>query len=152
MKAITLWQPWASLLACGVIEYETRSWSTKYCGPMAIHAAASEPKNFVYQMSSTINSILGADNTIDYPRGAIIATANLIACHEIKEDNLGNIGFWRSNNGIWEFYSISKQQASLSDWQPGQYAWEFINMKMLDNPIPAKGAQRIWNWQGSNGK
>lgn len=40
MKAITIWQPWASLIACGAKRYETRSWPTKYRGPIAIHAAA----------------------------------------------------------------------------------------------------------------
>ncbi|MFV0399180.1 MAG: ASCH domain-containing protein [Oscillospiraceae bacterium] len=40
MKAITIWQPWASLLACGAKKYETRSWVTSYRGPIAIHAAA----------------------------------------------------------------------------------------------------------------
>ncbi len=39
MKALTLHQPWASLIAEGVKTIETRSWSTKYRGPMAIHAA-----------------------------------------------------------------------------------------------------------------
>lgn len=42
MKAITIWQPWASLIACGVKQYETRSWPTKYRGPIAIHAAAMD--------------------------------------------------------------------------------------------------------------
>lgn len=149
MKAITLWQPWASLLACCVIQYETRSWATKYRGPMAIHAAASEPKNLLYQMSGIVTSILGADNQPEYPRGAVIATADLIACHEMKEDENGNIGFWHSNHGIQEFYAISKQQASLGDWEAGRFAWEFINRKMLDAPIPAKGGQRIWNWNGA---
>ena len=27
MKAISLWQPWASLIAAGVKPYETRHWS-----------------------------------------------------------------------------------------------------------------------------
>ena len=40
MKAITIWQPWASLLACGGKRFETRSWATSYRGPIAIHAAA----------------------------------------------------------------------------------------------------------------
>lgn len=40
MKAITIWQPWASLLAHRVKTYETRSWATAYRGPIAIHAAA----------------------------------------------------------------------------------------------------------------
>ena len=40
MKAITIWQPWATLLPLGVKLYETRSWATSYRGPIAIHAAA----------------------------------------------------------------------------------------------------------------
>lgn len=39
MKALTIWQPWASLLACGGKRFETRSWATSYRGPIAIHAA-----------------------------------------------------------------------------------------------------------------
>lgn len=30
MKAISLWQPWASLMAVGAKRYETRSWGTLY--------------------------------------------------------------------------------------------------------------------------
>lgn len=39
MKALSLRQPWASLVALGVKTVETRSWSTSYRGPLAIHAA-----------------------------------------------------------------------------------------------------------------
>ena len=39
MKALSLWQPWASLVALRVKTIETRSWSTSYRGPLAIHAA-----------------------------------------------------------------------------------------------------------------
>lgn len=38
MKALTLHQPWASLIAAGVKTIETRSWSTRYRGPLAVHA------------------------------------------------------------------------------------------------------------------
>lgn len=38
MKALTIRQPWASLIAHGVKTIETRSWSTEYRGPLAIHA------------------------------------------------------------------------------------------------------------------
>lgn len=41
MKVLTLHQPWASLVALGVKTIETRSWSTSYRGPLAIHAGAS---------------------------------------------------------------------------------------------------------------
>lgn len=44
MKALTLWQPWATLVALGVKTIETRSWSTSYRGPLAIHAAKKAPE------------------------------------------------------------------------------------------------------------
>jgi hypothetical protein len=39
IKAISLWQPWASLMALGLKRHETRHWPTAYRGPIAIHAA-----------------------------------------------------------------------------------------------------------------
>lgn len=46
MKALTLWQPWASLVSLGVKSIETRSWSTDYRGPLAIHAARKRPASW----------------------------------------------------------------------------------------------------------
>ena len=43
MKALTIMQPWASLIACGAKTIETRSWPTKYRGPIAIHAGMKDP-------------------------------------------------------------------------------------------------------------
>lgn len=40
---LTLHQPWASLIAVGVKTIETRSWSTPYRGPLAIHAGKATP-------------------------------------------------------------------------------------------------------------
>ena len=39
MKSLSLWQPWASLVALGIKTIETRSWETRYRGEIAIHAA-----------------------------------------------------------------------------------------------------------------
>lgn len=39
MTALSLWQPWASLIAHGAKTIETRGWATHYRGPLAIHAA-----------------------------------------------------------------------------------------------------------------
>ena len=47
MKALTLWQPWASLVALGWKSVETRCWSTKYRGPLAIHSAAKLPPDWL---------------------------------------------------------------------------------------------------------
>lgn len=42
IKALTLYQPWATLIAIGAKKIETRSWDTKYRGPLAIHASKNE--------------------------------------------------------------------------------------------------------------
>jgi hypothetical protein len=39
VKALSLWQPWASLIAVGAKRFETRSWQTSHRGPLLIHAA-----------------------------------------------------------------------------------------------------------------
>jgi hypothetical protein len=46
MKALSLWQPWASLVVAGTKHWETRSWSTDYRGLLAIHATKRVPKPF----------------------------------------------------------------------------------------------------------
>ena len=43
LRAITVWQPHASLIAIGAKTIETRSWATKYRGPVLIHAAKRKP-------------------------------------------------------------------------------------------------------------
>ena len=39
MKVLSLWQPWATLMAIGAKKIETRHWYTRYRGPLVIHAA-----------------------------------------------------------------------------------------------------------------
>jgi hypothetical protein len=84
MKALTLTQPWASLVAIGAKRIETRSWSTKYRGPIAIHAAKDMPRSarlFAYrdpagQVLNEGGILLGGDCK-ELPRGAIVAVARL---------------------------------------------------------------------------
>lgn len=84
MKALTIWQPWASLLACGVKKYETRSWATQYRGPIAIHAAKKNvvgtmliPEQIRDEVRKHIEGVIGCEWK-DLPVGAVIATAELV--------------------------------------------------------------------------
>ncbi len=89
MKAITLWQPWATLVALGVKTIETRSWTTAYRGPLAIHAAARRPKftdmkHLVGDQPAAWNAwydsgMVAADGETDYmPLGAVVAICTLV--------------------------------------------------------------------------
>lgn len=169
MKALTLWQPWASLVALGVKRIETRSWSTDYRGPLAIHAGTKRP--------STDGSVggwwphqdpdlgwhayhMGADRQILLPLGAIVATARLVDVVPITSRNagepdpgngayvipyadgvLGLVPPWR---GVADF-SITDQRP-YGDFAPGRFAWLLEGVEPVDPPIPAKGHQRLWNW------
>lgn len=160
MKAITLWQPWASLLACGAKVYETRSWETRYRGPIAIHAAEKKHDYFMFGEEFAIKAMgaleLKGINPQELPHGCIIAVAELVDCEKIKK--YYDEGSWITQSfTVNEMGSIrykAKVEVIRGDellfgyWEPGRYAWKFANMRMLDKPIPCKGKQRIWNWDG----
>lgn len=176
MKAITIWQPWASLLACGAKEYETRSWATAYRGPIAIHAAAKKPPKqgdlspeifqavtealakhygawrYDWHLGGTKVNWDGSDNGFDMPLGAVVATAELVACYRIV--SVGCTGSSERRiawvDGNLSPHYPSTQEIQFGDWSPGRYAWKLVNVKMLPEPILTKGMQRIWNWNQNN--
>ncbi|MGE4484585.1 MAG: ASCH domain-containing protein [Oscillospiraceae bacterium] len=165
MKAITIWQPWASLLACGAKQYETRSWETKYRGPIAIHAAAKKPsslKEAVECILDKVREVLGVADPDYLPRGAIIATADLVNCWRIvynpgtdidvaKHIPVGaELDVPKHHPDFHRYIVPTEQEMLFGDWTPGRYAWELQNVVMLPEPIPAKGGQRLWNWKGVN--
>ncbi|QAT49302.1 ASCH domain-containing protein [Caproiciproducens sp. NJN-50] len=164
MKAITIWQPWASLLACGAKQFETRGWATSYRGPIAIHAAEISIPHVLKQLfplgewdyspdhEAKTRFLNAVGNTLlmpmdALPLGAVIATGELVACHRIvchggrgiSEDDPG---WLETDRGIYEPID---QELLFGDWTPGRYAWEIANVHMLPKPIPAKGKQRLWN-------
>jgi hypothetical protein len=170
VKAITLWQPWASLLACGAKQFETRSWATKFRGQIAIHAAKKPvPLDFGFITripESIIADALGIHRPADIESdrdfwrrcidddyyGAIIATAELVGCHIMSEER-GHIHIYVGGkeppgSQAPDFYYPTEQEELFGDWTPGRFAWEFANMTMLPEPIPTRGRQGLWNWDG----
>src|SRR5579859_5567435 len=75
IKAISLWEPWASLVARGVKRHETRHWSTDYRGPIAICAAKTLDR--AGAPDRLCQSALGIHWWTDRPAGAVLAVAEL---------------------------------------------------------------------------
>ncbi len=154
MKAITLTQPWATLVALGAKRIETRSWSTRYRGPLAIHAGAglgpvggaqglmelcrSEP----FRATLLAAGMLG---TPELPRGAIVATCELVEIYQIP-DHTPLTGFYADDSS--RRWDLTDQERAFGDYAPGRYAWLLADVKPLATPIPAKGALGLWNWEG----
>lgn len=136
MKALTLTQPWATLVAIGSKHYETRSWQTKYRGPLAIHAAKGFPghaREECYE-ARTRRALLAAGFTGDdkLPLGAVIATAVLSDIFPTTQ-----IVSTLSNDEVW-----------FGNYGPGRFAWHLTEVRMLAAPVPAKGALSLWEWDG----
>ncbi|TGE35893.1 ASCH domain-containing protein [Desulfosporosinus fructosivorans] len=136
MKAISLLQPWASLV--GIKMIETRSWATKYRGPLAIHASKGFSK-LLRDLCNTqpfkaVLSKFGL-NVDNLPLGAIVATCNLVDCIKMTPEF---IDFVKSAKG---------HEYEFGVYEVGRYAWILEDVKRLDKPIPAKGALSLWEWE-----
>lgn len=164
MKAITIWQPWASLLAIGAKQYETRGWKTEHRGPIAIHAAKKDPckvpllglEEFEKAVKDELEKAGLAWCLLH--TGSVIATAELVNCWHIvghpgtnvdiaKHIPVGaELDVSRKHLDFGRYIVPTEREMLLGDWTPGRYAWELANVKLLPKPIRAKGAQRLWNW------
>lgn len=163
MKALTLTQPWATLVAIGAKRIETRSWSTSYRGPLAIHAAkglgpvggkrglmeqcAIEPFNTVLKAAGERHyaqhtSLRAMAEHPFMPLGMIVAVCNLYDCVPVDMPMIYKRGFaqWAVPPG-----NISHEYA-FGDYTPGRFAWLLADIEPLSEPIPAKGALGLWEW------
>lgn len=109
MKALTIKQPWATLIVDGYKEYEFRSWKTNYRGKILIHAGLSLEKDAdkrfeVYNL------------THDY--GCIIGEAILTDCILVEEKFSQQL---RDKNPL--VYAKSNHVE--------EYAWKLENIKKI---------------------
>lgn len=131
MKALTLTQPWATLVAIGAKTIETRSWLTNYTGPLAIHAAKGYPKSARLIAGETAFARALAPFGFyghNLPTGVIVATCELI--------NVLGVGS----------LTVGEPEKSFGDYTPGRYGWLLANIQPLAEPKPAKGALGLWEW------
>lgn len=161
MKAITIWQPWASLVSCGAKKYETRGWLTNYRGPIAIHAALKGVAPPYPELRRALDKYAEKIGSFDdLPRGAIIATAELVNIWRIvhhpgtdvdvaKNIPIGAESLTTDKHApdFGDYFVPTAEEMALGDWRPGRYAWELANVKILPEPIPVKGKQGLWDWE-----
>ena len=134
-KAISIWQPWASLIGLGVKTYETRSWQTNYRGKLIICSARKTTKQQQQDYALLSQKYQIDMDWDDLLFGYAIAICDITDCIKIS-------------NGL--ICSILQVEYDCGDWEIGRYAWKLENIKVLDNPTPVKGKQRLWNLFGVN--
>lgn len=147
MKAITIKQPWATLIALGLKEFETRSWATKYRGPIAIHAGKSVDKE-AFRDPAIYRALCkkGIKQLKDLPTGAVIATAQLIECHQVTKDYYDLHAEPRAATDKERV--IEGDEWWFGNYEGGRFAWQLADVKAIE-PVQAKGQLSLWNWDES---
>lgn len=175
MKAISLWQPYASLIACGAKPYETRHWAPPLHligQTVAIHAAKKidreivdfvddlmygqhEPGGFglAGRLAASFNrapdSLLGVFGHSAMPIGSVVATATLDAAFQLGEPAQGTA--FPAASVVARFTSrpmpscFTVRYDDFGDYSPGRWAWLFRDVKTINPPAPVRGAQGFFD-------
>lgn len=146
MMALTLTQPWATLIAIGAKRIETRSWYTDYRGKLAIHSAKSFPSwARSFAMSPAVCDamrpyMLGRGwKLTHYPLGKIVAIVDLTNVKRIVIP--GTIYL-----PDFQCPPPGEPELHFGDYSPGRFAWFMDEICALQEPIPARGCRRLWHW------
>jgi hypothetical protein len=154
MKALTIWQPWASLIVYGFKPIEYRKWklpSWMIGQRIVIHAGKLHPARLernicdlahasdadlvgtcgptcnVPAVRYALRSMLGAVEKI--PLGAGLGTATLGEPLQADEQ-YRRAGLQIEGQGPWN------------------WAWSMLDVKAWDEPVPCRGFQGFWPWPG----
>ncbi len=126
MKAITIKQPWATLIAKGYKEYEFRTWKTKYRGEILIHAGKGIDKKAMKRFENL---------NLEYPQGCIIAKANLTDCLKVDDEFVSNV--YPKNPQVY------KGIKDREKWEG--YGFKLQNVVEVE-PIYVNGKLSLWEY------
>ncbi len=123
MKALSIREPYASLILSGVKKIETRSWKTNYRGELYIHASLgkSSPSPEVMKLVLYTNP------------GYILCKAMLVDC------------IYMTKEYVEQMKKDNPTEYLCGDYQEGRYAWVLDDVEPVE-PILVKGHLGIWNY------
>lgn len=134
MRAISLWQPWASLIVGGHKRYETRSWSTDVRGCVLIHAALKWGKTQAAiaardPFASALAAMGLSIDPLTVPRGALLGSIEIVDCVpcESVRDNLDDA------------------EREYGDYTYGRYAWVLSEPRLLSRPVLYRGGRGFFD-------
>lgn len=135
MKALSLWQPWASLWLSPSKVHETRSWALKYPPEgfwLAVHAAKRAHSHDGLDLDDICNEQFGPHWFKDLPRGAIIG--------RVFVTDLYSTTAMRLSGDVPQ-----GDDFDCGNYEDGRWAWRRSEFRRLRTPIPYRGLQGIFN-------
>lgn len=137
MKLISLWEPWATLMAIGAKRIETRSWSTPYRGWLAIHASKGglSKRNLADCLNESVFRLALAGEPLSL--GCIVAVVRLVDCCPMEDRGC--------LPGVFRDYPAldTPQEREFGDFSEGRWAWVTEDLFRLPTPIPFRAKQGL---------
>lgn len=149
MRALTIWEPWAILIAVGAKRFETRAWTPgEVAGEtIALHAGkrfTSEERSIAQTAPfARLLRAHGYGPTLglrDLPLGAIVGVATLVHVYPTPLRD----GSWVAYPSGTVIPPEEEDERALGDYSPGRFAWRFTDARVLPTPIPCRGYQGLW--------
>jgi hypothetical protein len=158
MKALTVWQPWASLIIAGAKPYEFRRWRAprSIIGQrIVIHAAARKADSFdtLLLFNMLLERTLGEDYALAWAETCLHAdkARPILALAQTNElplsVGLGTaiVGEPRVGTEIAEEFGVPRANDSDRDAH-ANWGWPMLDIEAWPEPVPMRGAQGFWNW------
>jgi hypothetical protein len=143
LKALSLSQPWATLMAVGAKKIETRAWPMRHRGPLVICATAQPLAGVLsllkYGTSDAAWKILhalrsaGYDGMEELPYGAALCVVEVYDCR--PADSVGS--------RLEEIEDVV--ELSFGDYRPNRWAILTRNLRRLPAPVPCRGRLGVWD-------
>jgi hypothetical protein len=138
--ALSLWQPWASLVIAGEKLVETRRWSTKHRGPLLIHAALAIRRSAIPPEVERIACEVFGDRWLRVlPFGALIGQVEVL---DVKPQTFGP-----HSGELVPFVGdrrIEGRERILGDYRAGRFGWLLASPRPLQEPLKVRGRQRLF--------
>lgn len=157
LKAITIWQPWASLIMIGAKPYEFRPKSyLRYIGApkveerVVIHSAVRAVKK--PEIEDLLERLgTNADMTGLEPNLARPLLERVLAAHKCQMlplgCGLGTAVLGKPRNASTMFGGhVADSDRAGADETAFNWAWPMLQIESFDAPIPMRGAQGFWHW------
>lgn len=149
MKAVTIWQPWASLIVAGAKPWEWRGWwpPRSLIGQrIAIHAGARPVKAAeVFDILRQINE--GDSSLVGDVARALLLRIPLTAWPRSSVVGTAILGTPVSALSWAEQHLAPGYDSTRIDHH--KFAWPLTDIERIEPPMPARGAQGFWEWAGA---
>ena len=152
MKALTIWQPWASLIVGGVKPYEFRGWAAPHAirgQHIAIHAGARPVrKNEIADLILRLRSPAAWSTCLRMPE----ALPMLEAWHTnpSRLPLASVIGTALLGEPCKSFEIVGEFGGVINDSDRDEHcnwAWPLTDIQAVEPMVPARGAQGFWDWR-----